>query len=81
MGPRSHPDGIATEATGAVWAAEASAGRLVQFCPDGTPDGPVEVPARMVTSPCFDGADLIAVMGDNRAEPDRRGSIFEHRST
>jgi gluconolactonase len=76
MGPKSHPDGLAVDETGAVWVADAGAGRVVRFRPNGIIDGSIDVPATMVTSLCFRGSDLVVVTADNSADPDARGSIF-----
>jgi xylono-1,5-lactonase len=76
MGPRSQPDGLALDVTGCLWVADHGAGRVVRFTPDGRIDSVLTVPARHVTTLCFDGADLIVVTAGNDAEPQLRGSIF-----
>jgi xylono-1,5-lactonase len=81
LGKRSQPDGIAVDVTGAVWVADHGAGRVVRFRPDGTLDSVLDVPAKHVTSLCFDDADLIVVTAGNDAEPTRRGSIFRTSTT
>lgn len=78
------PDGLAVDEAGTVWVADVSGSRAVRgFAPDGTEVGRVEVPARMVTSLSFGGADrrdLYIVTGDNTADPDRQGTIFKTRA-
>lgn len=78
------PDGLAVDEAGTVWVADVSgSGAIRGFGPDSTEVGRVEVPARMVTSLCFGGADrrdLYIVTGDNTDDPDRRGSIFRTRA-
>ncbi len=81
LGKRSQPDGLAIDVTGAVWVADHGAGRVVRFRPDGTLDSVLVVPAKHVTSVCFNGADLIVVTAGNDAEPTRRGSIFRTTTT
>jgi xylono-1,5-lactonase len=81
LGKRSQPDGLAIDVTGSVWVADHGAGRVVRFRPDGTLDSVLDVPAKHVTSLCFDGADLIVVTAGNDAEPTRRGSIFRTATT
>jgi gluconolactonase len=81
---RLMPDGLAVDEAGTVWIADVSgSGALRGFAPDGSEIGRVEVPARMVTSVCFGGADrrdLYIVTGDNRAHPEREGTIFRTRA-
>lgn len=78
------PDGIAVDESGTVWVADFSGSGAVRgFAADGTEVGRVEVPAKMITSLCFGGADrrdLYVVTGDNTDDPQRRGSIFRTRS-
>jgi sugar lactone lactonase YvrE len=76
LGPRSGPDGIAIDETGAIWIADHGAGRIVRVRPDGEIDSTLAVPAKHLTSLCFDGDDLIVVTAGNDLEPDRRGSIL-----
>ena len=76
------PDGLAIDALGGVWVAIAGGGRVDRFLPEGTRERSLEVPARIVTSLCFAGADrrdLVVVSADHREEPARRGSIFRTR--
>jgi gluconolactonase len=78
------PDGLAVDEAGTVWVADVSgSGALRGFAPDGTEVGRVQVPARMVTSVCFGGADrrdLYIVTGDNTDDPNRHGSIYRTRA-
>jgi len=76
------PDGIAVDALGGVWVAIAGGGRVDRYLPDGTLERSLEVPASLVTSLCFAGADrrdLVVVSADHREEPGRRGSLFRTR--
>jgi xylono-1,5-lactonase len=75
-GAGTHPDGLAVDESGAVWVADASGGRVVRFRPDGEIDGQLDVPARMVTSVCFAGPDLVVVTADNTIDPDQRGCVL-----
>ena len=78
------PDGLAVDEDGTVWVADVSGSRSVRgFSPEGDEVGRIEVPARMVTSLCFGGADrrdLFVVTADNTAQPDRLGTIFRTRA-
>ena len=78
------PDGLAVDEQGVVWVADVSGSSSVRgFGPDGNEVGRIPVPARMVTSLCFGGADrrdLWIVTADNRDDPDRKGSIFRTRA-
>jgi xylono-1,5-lactonase len=76
LGPRSHPDGIALDETGAIWVADHGAGRVVRVTPDGEVDSTIAVPAKYLTSLCFDDSDLIVVTANNDHDRARRGSIF-----
>ena len=76
------PDGLAFDASGCLWVAIADGGRVDRFTPAGRVDRSLEVPARVVTSVCFAGADLrelIVVTADHAREPERRGSVFRTR--
>jgi gluconolactonase len=77
------PDGLAVDADGGVWVALYQAGVAQRYKPDGSPDQRIDVPARMVTSLCFGGADLrdlYVVTADNQTDPARKGTIFRTRS-
>jgi D-xylonolactonase len=76
------PDGLAFDESGCIWLAIAGGGRVDRITPAGRVDRSLEVPARMVTSVCFAGADLrelIVVTADNTREPALRGSVFRTR--
>ena len=79
------PDGLAVDEAGTIWVADVSGSRSVRgFSPDGTEVDRIAVPARMVTSLCFGGADrreLTIVTADNTDDPDRHGTIFRTRVT
>ncbi|MFM2076462.1 MAG: hypothetical protein RJA49_352 [Actinomycetota bacterium] len=79
------PDGLAVDEAGTVWVADVSGSGAVRgFAPDGAEVGRVAVPARMVTSVCFGGADrrdMYIVTGDTSADPQRGGSIYRTRAT
>ena len=78
-----HADGLAFDETGAVWVALAGAGRIDRFSLDGTRLGSLDVPARMVTSLCFAGADLrdlIVVTADNSLKPSGKGAVLRTRA-
>jgi sugar lactone lactonase YvrE len=78
------PDGLAVDEAGVVWVADVSGtGAVRGFGADGVEVGRVEVPAKMVTSLCFGGADrrdLYIVTADNTADADRGGTIFQTRA-
>jgi sugar lactone lactonase YvrE len=76
------PDGLAFDASGCVWVAIAGGGRVDRFTPAGRVDRSLEVPARVVTSVCFAGAELrelIVVTADHAREPALRGSVLRTR--
>jgi len=83
-GATIQPDGLAVDEAGTVWVADVSGSGAVRgFAPDGAEVGRVEVPARMVTSVCFGGADrrdMYVVTGDNTAEAERGGTIYRTRA-
>jgi sugar lactone lactonase YvrE len=78
------PDGLAVDEAGTVWVADVSGtGAVRGFAPDGREVDRVEVPAKMVTSLCFGGADrrdLYIVTADNTDDPERAGTIFATRA-
>ena len=52
------PDGLAIDENGTIWVADVSGSRSVRaFSADGKEVGRIPVPAKMVTSVCFGGAD------------------------
>jgi gluconolactonase len=81
-GPFS-PDGLAVDEQGVIWVADFAAGAALGVTPDGELAGRVDVPATMVTSLCFGGADrrdLYIVTADNADDPERGGTIFRARA-
>ena len=77
-------DGLAVDEAGTVWLADVSGSASVRgFSPSGEEVGRIAVPAKMVTSLCFGGADrrdLYIVTADNTDDPARKGSIFRTRA-
>lgn len=76
------PDGLAVDEAGTVWVADANGGRVVGLSPSGEVVATIAVPARMVTSLCFAGADrrdLVVVTADNSEAPERGGTVFRAR--
>ncbi|MEQ1889430.1 MAG: SMP-30/gluconolactonase/LRE family protein [Alphaproteobacteria bacterium] len=76
------PDGLAVASDGSIWIALAYGGAVLGYDPDGREIARIEVPARLVTSLCFGGADwrdLYIVTGPDRAEPDSSGCIYRIR--
>ena len=78
------PDGLAVDEAGNVWIADVSGcGAARAFSPKGEEVARVEVPAKMVTSVCFGGADrrdLYVVTGDNTEDRERAGTIYRTRA-
>ncbi len=78
------PDGLAVDEAGNVWLADVSgSGAARAFAPTGEEVARVEVPAKMVTSVCFGGADrrdMYVVTGDNTADRERKGTIYRTRA-
>ncbi|MDH4148665.1 MAG: SMP-30/gluconolactonase/LRE family protein [Acidimicrobiia bacterium] len=78
------PDGLAVDEAGTVWVADVSGSGAVRgFSPDGTEVGRVSVPAKMVTSVCFGGADrrdMYIVTADNIEDRAKAGSVFRTRA-
>jgi gluconolactonase len=80
--PVGVPDGLAVDEAGCVWVAIAEGGCALRFAPDGALERKLELPARMVTSLCFGGADLrdlYVVTADNTEKPERKGTVFRTR--
>lgn len=71
-----HPDGLAFDVDGGVWIASAGGGEVIRFGSDGTVSARLAVPARVVTSCCFAGTDLVVASADNTEAPERGGSVF-----
>ncbi len=81
--PEGWPDGMAVDAEGGVWVAVVRFGEVVRFKADGTLDRRIKMPAQMVTSLTFGGADMMdlyVVTADNAEEPVRKGTVFRMRS-
>jgi xylono-1,5-lactonase len=77
--PPGAPDGMALDAQGLVWVASAGAGCVVRLTPEGEIDRVLEIPAKTITSVCFDaneGRSLYVVTADNTESPTRGGTIF-----
>lgn len=53
-----HPDGMAVDAEGCLWACHWGGGRLTRFTPDGAPERVVPMPTPQVTKCAFGGPDL-----------------------
>ena len=76
------PDGLAVDEVGVVWVAEYGGGCVTGFAVDGSVLATVAVPAKLVTSVCFGGADrrdLYIVSADNTEDRQRGGSVFRTR--
>ncbi len=76
------PDGIAVDVLGGVWVASAGGGRVDRYRTNGTVDRSLAVPAHVVTSVCFAGADrcdLIVTTADHTGDPDLRGCVLRTR--
>ncbi len=76
------PDGLAVASDGSVWIALAYGGAVTGYDPGGKEIARIAVPARLVTSLCFGGADwrdLYIVSGPDRADPESSGCIFRVR--
>jgi sugar lactone lactonase YvrE len=80
--PDGWPDGMAVDIEGGVWVAVVRYGEVVRFSADGTLERRIKMPATMVTSLCFGGADLMdmyVVTADNTEDASRNGTIFRIR--
>jgi sugar lactone lactonase YvrE len=75
------PDGMATDADGAIWVAHWGGGRVSRFLPDGGLDRVIELPVAQVTSCCFAGAGLdrmfVTTAAIGRDDEPLAGSLFE----
>ncbi|HZO81264.1 MAG TPA: SMP-30/gluconolactonase/LRE family protein [Candidatus Binataceae bacterium] len=81
--PEGWPDGMAVDAEGGVWVAVVRFGEVVRFKADGTLDRRIKMPAQMVTSLAFGGADMMdlyVVTADNTEDAACKGTIFRMRS-
>lgn len=81
-GNEFQPDGLAVDEAGTVWVADVwGAGGLRGFAPDGSEVARIDVPATMVTSVCFGGADRRDLYIVTGGEPGAgAGSIFRTRA-
>jgi D-xylonolactonase len=80
--PDGWPDGMAVDVESGVWVAVVRYGEVVRFSADGTLERRIKMPATMVTSLCFGGADLMdmyVVTADNTEDASRKGTIFRIR--
>ena len=78
------PDGSAVDEDGAVWVADVSGSSAVRgFAADGSEVDRIVVPASMVTSVCFGGADRrdMYIVTGGIATNSTRGSIYRHRGS
>jgi gluconolactonase len=76
------PDGLAVDEDGALWVAIYNGSCAARYTADGKLDRKIDVPAKVVTSLCFGGADrrdLYIVTADNTEVPERKGTIFRTR--
>lgn len=81
--PEGWPDGMAVDTEGGVWVAVVRFGEVVRFKANGTLDRRIKMPAQMVTSLTFGGADMMdlyVVTADNAEDASRKGTIFRMRS-
>jgi len=81
--PAGWPDGMAVDAQGGVWVAVVKHGEVVRFKPDATLDRRIKIPADMVTSLVFGGADMMdlyIVTADNTDDKAKKGTIFRMRA-
>jgi gluconolactonase len=78
------PDGLAIDENGTIWVADVSGSRSVRaFSANGTEVGRIPVPAKMVTSVCFGGADrrdMYIVTADNQDDKAKQGTVFRTRA-
>jgi sugar lactone lactonase YvrE len=66
-----------------VWVAVVRYGEVVRFKANGTLERRIKMPAEMVTSLCFGGADMMdlyVVTADNTKDVSRKGTIFRMRA-
>jgi len=75
------PDGMATDAEGAIWVAHWGGARLSRFLPDGRLDRAIEMPVSQVTSCCFAGPDrermFVTTASIGREDEPCSGCLFE----
>ena len=76
------PDGLAVDVLGGVWVASAGGGRVDRYLPDGRIERSLPIPARIVTSVCFAGADrrdLIITTADHSERTELHGCVLRTR--
>ena len=81
--PEGWPDGMAVDVEGGVWVAVVRYGEVIRFKANGTVEQRIKMPAEMVTSLCFGGADMMdlyVVTADNTEDVNRKGTIFRMRA-
>jgi gluconolactonase len=81
--PEGWPDGMAVDVEGGVWVAVVRYGEVVRFKANGTLERRIKMPASMVTSLAFGGADMMdlyVVTADNTEDASRKGTIFRMRA-
>jgi xylono-1,5-lactonase len=74
---------MAVDVEGGVWVAVVRYGEVARFKADGTLDRRMKMPAQMVTSLTFggaDGMDLYIVTADNAEDASHKGTIFRMRA-
>ena len=72
------PDGIAVAADGSVWVANAFAGRVLVYRPDGRQQRTVDMPQDIVTNVCFGGANMdeVFITTGSLNPIERVGSVY-----
>src|SRR2546425_773261 len=81
--PRGNPDGLAVDEAGGGWVALGSGGGIARLRPDGGLEHVLTVPAPVVASLFFGGADrrdLYVTTSGNSEHPERRGTVFRTRA-
>lgn len=72
------PDGIAVAADGSVWVANAFAGRVLVYRPDGRQQRIIDMPQDIVTNVCFGGANMdeLFITTGSLNPNERVGSVY-----
>jgi xylono-1,5-lactonase len=81
--PEGGHNGLVVDAEGAVWVVAVGGGAVHRFTADGSLERSLEVPAKVVMSLEFGGADLrdlYIVTGTNDEDPARGGTVFRVRT-
>jgi gluconolactonase len=81
--PEGWPDGMAVDVDGGVWVAVVRYGEVIRFKANGTVEQRIKMPAEMVTSLCFGGADMMdlyVVTADNTEDVNLKGTVFRMRA-